>query len=115
MASLKRCFCDYDRVDDLVTARVKETSGRISAKWLLPAARTAGNADIHRSPDSDLPIVYRAHLGWVFSLTVGLSQTAVSTAGWRRRLETSWRMSATGATLCTSRTADASSEVCSAD
>jgi transposase len=33
---------NYDEVADLVAARVKDTSGRISAKRLLPAARAAG-------------------------------------------------------------------------
>jgi len=33
---------NYDSVRDLVAARVKKTKGRISAKRLLPAARTAG-------------------------------------------------------------------------
>lgn len=33
---------NYDEVADLVAKRVKETSGRISAKRLLPAARAAG-------------------------------------------------------------------------
>ena len=33
---------NYDEVSDLVAKRVKETSGRISAKRLLPAARAAG-------------------------------------------------------------------------
>jgi transposase len=33
---------NYDEVADLVAKRVKETSGRISAKRLLPAARVAG-------------------------------------------------------------------------
>ncbi len=35
---------NYDPVAELVTQRVKETSGRISAKRLLPAARVAGYA-----------------------------------------------------------------------
>ncbi len=33
---------NYDEVADLVAKRVKDTSGRISAKRLLPAARVAG-------------------------------------------------------------------------
>jgi hypothetical protein len=35
---------NYDGVADLVAARVKATSGRISAKRLLPAAGYAGSA-----------------------------------------------------------------------
>ena len=34
---------NYDAVADLVAERVKDTSGRISAKRLLPAARAAGH------------------------------------------------------------------------
>ena len=33
---------NYDQVSELVADRVKATNGRISAKRLLPAARTAG-------------------------------------------------------------------------
>ena len=33
---------NYDQVTELVADRVKATQGRISAKRLLPAARTAG-------------------------------------------------------------------------
>jgi hypothetical protein len=33
---------NYDEVADLVAGKVKDTSGTISAKRLLPAARTAG-------------------------------------------------------------------------
>jgi hypothetical protein len=33
---------NYDAVAELVTGRVKKTSGKISAKRLLPAARAAG-------------------------------------------------------------------------
>ena len=35
---------NYDRVVELVGSRVQTTKGRISAKRLLPAARTAGYA-----------------------------------------------------------------------
>jgi transposase len=40
---------NYDGVADLVAARVKATSGRISAKRLLPAARAAGYAGSARN------------------------------------------------------------------
>jgi hypothetical protein len=40
---------NYDGVADLVVARVKATSGRISAKRLLPAARGAGYAGSARN------------------------------------------------------------------
>jgi transposase len=40
---------NYDPVAELVTQRVKETSGRISAKRLLPAARVAGYAGSSRN------------------------------------------------------------------
>ena len=40
---------NYDQVAELVTAGVKKTSGRISAKRLLPAARTAGYAGSDRN------------------------------------------------------------------
>ena len=38
----ERRGANYDGVAELVAKRVKETSGRISAKRLLPAARAAG-------------------------------------------------------------------------
>jgi transposase len=41
--------CNYDRVVELVRARVQTTKGRISAKRLLPAARTAGYAGSARN------------------------------------------------------------------
>ena len=40
---------NYDAVADLVAERVKDTSGRISAKRLLPAARAAGYAGSARN------------------------------------------------------------------
>jgi transposase len=40
---------NYDEVADLVAKRVKDTSGRISAKRLLPAARAAGYAGSARN------------------------------------------------------------------
>jgi transposase len=40
---------NYDRVAELVAARVDKTRGRISAKRLLPAARTAGYAGSARN------------------------------------------------------------------
>ena len=40
---------NYDNVAELVAARVKATSGRISAKRLLPAARAAGYAGSARN------------------------------------------------------------------
>jgi hypothetical protein len=40
---------NYDEVVDLVAKRVKDTSGRISAKRLLPAARAAGYAGSARN------------------------------------------------------------------
>lgn len=40
---------NYDEVADLVAERVKDTSGRISAKRLLPAARAAGYAGSARN------------------------------------------------------------------
>src|SRR6266516_6679741 len=41
--------CNYDRVVELVRSRVPTTKGRISAKRLLPAARTAGYAGSARN------------------------------------------------------------------
>lgn len=40
---------NYDIVEDLVTARMKSTKGRISAKRLLPQARKAGYAGSARN------------------------------------------------------------------
>ena len=40
---------NYDAVAELVAARVKASSGRISAKRLLPAARAAGYAGSARN------------------------------------------------------------------
>lgn len=40
---------NYDTVVDLVAEQVKETSGRISAKRLLPSARAAGYAGSDRN------------------------------------------------------------------
>jgi hypothetical protein len=39
---------NYDRVVELVGSRVQATRGRISAKRLLPAARTAGSIRVRR-------------------------------------------------------------------
>jgi hypothetical protein len=40
---------NYDAVTELVTARIDKTQGRISAKRLLPQARTAGYAGSARN------------------------------------------------------------------
>lgn len=40
---------NYASVSELVAERVAATKGRISAKWLLPAARTAGYAGSARN------------------------------------------------------------------
>jgi transposase len=52
---------NYDRVADLVAQRVKDTSGKISAKRLLPAARAAGYAG---SPRNFRRLVAEAKQGW---------------------------------------------------
>lgn len=40
---------NYHAVTELVAELVEKTKGRISAKWLLPAARAAGHAGTARS------------------------------------------------------------------
>lgn len=52
---------NYDEVADLVAARVKSTSGRITAKRLLPAAVAAGYAG---SPRNFRRLVADAKLAW---------------------------------------------------
>jgi transposase len=52
---------NYDSVADLITGRVKATSGRISAKRLLPAARAAGYAG---SPRNFRRLVAEAKQEW---------------------------------------------------